>query len=245
MFDRSHYSHLRVLLITGLIVVTSLMAGQVVLAAAPPASTTTQLTITSGGQPVSPGGSIASGSVVTLTATVMAGATIYYTTNGSTPTTSSAQYTGPITVSATETLVASALAYGYSMSPATSASYFIAGSTNSFIYTVAGNGTNGYSGDGGPATVADLNSPLGTVSDSAGNLYIADSYNQVIRKVAAGTGVITTFAGTGIGGYSGDNGPATSAQLDYPDGVALDSAGNLTSRIPATASFGWFRHQPE
>src|ERR1035441_3468323 len=75
MFDTTHFSHLRVLLISGLIVVTSLMASQVVLAAAPPASTTTQLAITSGGQPVAPGGSIASGSVVTLTATVMAGAT--------------------------------------------------------------------------------------------------------------------------------------------------------------------------
>jgi sugar lactone lactonase YvrE len=157
----------------------------------------------------------------------MPGATIYYTTNGTTPTTSSAQYTGPITVSATETLVASALAYGYSMSPATSAQYFIAGSSNSFIYTVAGDFASGYSGDGGPATAADLNYPRGTVHDIAGNLYIADTDNNVIRKVAAGTGVITTFAGTGIGGYSGDKGPAISAQLFSPQGIALDSLGNL------------------
>jgi sugar lactone lactonase YvrE len=171
-------------------------------------------------------GSYSGAQTVTITDS-MAGTTIYYTTNGNTPTTSSAQYSGPITVSATETLVASALASGYSMSPATFAQYFIAGSSNSFIYTFAGDGTNGYSGDGGPATVADLNTPLGTVSDSAGNFYIADAYNNVIRKVAAGTGVITTVAGTGIAGYSGDNGPATSAQLNYPEGVALDSNGNL------------------
>ena len=176
---------------------------------------------------ISPASGYYSGAQTVTITDSMAGATIYYTTNGATPTTSSAQYTGPITVSSTETLMASALAYGYSMSPATSASYFIAGSSNSFIYTFAGDGTYGYSGDGGPATVADLNTPLGTVSDSAGNLYIADTYNQVIRKVAAGTGVITTVAGTGIGGYSGDNGPATSAQLNYPEGVALDSNGNL------------------
>ncbi len=155
------------------------------------------------------------------------GATIYYTTNGSQPTSASAIYTGPIAVSTSETLVASATAYGYSMSAPVSAQYIVASSPTSLIYTVAGDGTAGYSGDGGPAPLADLNGSQGSALDGAGNLYIADTGNNRIRKVAAGTGAITTVAGTGISGYSGDGGPATSAQLNFPFSVALDSAGNL------------------
>jgi sugar lactone lactonase YvrE len=94
------------------------------------------------------------------------------------------------------------------------------------ITTVAGNGTAGYSGDNGPATSAQLHQPQGVALDSAGNLYIADIYNQAIRKVNP-AGIITTVAGNGTTGYSGDNGPATSAQLDGPEGVAVDSADNL------------------
>jgi len=93
------------------------------------------------------------------------------------------------------------------------------------IATVAGNGTQGYSGDGGPATSASLYYPYGVAVDSAGNLYIADSSNSRIRKVSGGT--ITTVAGNGNGGFSGDGGPATSAALSGPQGVAVDSAGNL------------------
>ena len=96
---------------------------------------------------------------------------------------------------------------------------------NGVITTVAGNGTMGYSGDTGPATSAQLDAPYGVAVDSAGNLYIADSANNVIRKVSGG--VITTIAGNGTSGYTGDNGPATSAQLFTPSAVALDSAGNL------------------
>jgi len=95
------------------------------------------------------------------------------------------------------------------------------------ITTVAGSGTEGYTGDGGPATAASINYPIGIAVDSSGNLYVADYYNQRIRKVAAGTGIITTVAGDGTQGYAGDNGPATSARLNYPWGVATDSAGNL------------------
>ncbi len=95
---------------------------------------------------------------------------------------------------------------------------------NGVIITVAGTGTDGYSGDGGPATSAQL-IPVGIASDSVGNLYIADTDNNCIRKVAKG--VITTVAGTGTQGYSGDGGPAISAQLDGPEGVTVDSAGNL------------------
>jgi uncharacterized protein (TIGR03437 family) len=97
--------------------------------------------------------------------------------------------------------------------------------TNGVITTVAGNGTAGLSGDNGPATNAQLNRPKGVAVDSAGNLYIADTYNSRVRKVS--NGVITTVAGSGTEGFSGDNGPATSALLYWPNGVAVDSAGNL------------------
>lgn len=155
-----------------------------------------------------------------------AGAIIYYTTNGTLPSASSARYASPITVSASETLVAIAV-YGYAISSPASAQYIIVSSSGSLIYTIAGNGTAGCSGDGGPATLADLNRPSAAVKDTAGNLYIADSGNNVIRKVAAGTGIVATIAGNEIAGYSGDGGPATNAQLNSPSALALDSAGNL------------------
>ena len=94
------------------------------------------------------------------------------------------------------------------------------------ISTVAGDGTRGYGGDGGPATAAQLNSPYGVALDGAGNLYIADRDNRRIRKVDA-AGVISTVAGDGTGGYGGDGGAAVAAQLLSPSGVALDGAGNL------------------
>lgn len=94
------------------------------------------------------------------------------------------------------------------------------------ITTVAGNGTAGYSGDGGPATSAELNIPIGIATDAAGNAYIGDQINNRVRKVAP-TGTITTVAGNGVAGSSGDGGPATSAELNHPLGMAVDSAGNL------------------
>ena len=94
------------------------------------------------------------------------------------------------------------------------------------ITTVAGTGSVGFSGDGGQATSAQLNSPLGVAVDSAGNLYVSDPYNNRIRKVTP-AGVITTVAGTGKADFSGDGGKATSAELDDPWGVAVDSAGRL------------------
>ncbi len=93
------------------------------------------------------------------------------------------------------------------------------------ISTVAGTGIQGFSGDGGPATSAQLNRPTSVIF-SAGSLYIADSSNQRIRCVSS-NGTITTVAGNGVAGFSGDGGPATSASLMFPLGMARDSAGNL------------------
>ena len=95
------------------------------------------------------------------------------------------------------------------------------------ISTVAGTRTNGFSGDSGPATSAQLNNPAGVAVDGTGNLYIADLDNNRIRRVDAATGTISTFAGSGRRGFSGDGGPATSAQLNNPAGVAVDGTGNL------------------
>jgi sugar lactone lactonase YvrE len=95
------------------------------------------------------------------------------------------------------------------------------------ISTVAGNGTAGFTGDGGAATSAELNVPDGVLVDSAGNIYISDHNNERIRKVTASTGKISTIAGNGTAGYSGDGGAATSAELNGPGGLALDGAGNL------------------
>ncbi len=94
------------------------------------------------------------------------------------------------------------------------------------ISTVAGSGAYGYSGDGGPATSASFYDPSGIAVDSSGNLFIADRVNDRVRKVDA-LGVIATVAGTGRGDYSGDGGPATSAQIDAPDGLAVDPSGGL------------------
>jgi uncharacterized protein (TIGR03437 family) len=99
-------------------------------------------------------------------------------------------------------------------------------STNNTIATVAGNGSAGYSGDGGPAAKAQLNGPQAVAVDAAGNLYIADTGNNAIREVTA-AGLISTVAGNGIAGYSGDGGPATSAQVGNPVGVAVDGVGNI------------------
>ncbi len=96
------------------------------------------------------------------------------------------------------------------------------------ITTVAGGGpADPNFGDNGPATSAILNRPSGVGVDSSGNVYIADAGNQRVRKVTVSTGIITSIAGSATQGFSGDNGPATSAQLSNPTGVAVDSAGNV------------------
>ncbi|NCX95569.1 MAG: hypothetical protein EBX41_04010, partial [Chitinophagia bacterium] len=104
--------------------------------------------------------------------------------------------------------------------------------TSGVISTIAGNGSLGYSGDGGAATAASLSGPYGVAVDASGNVYIADCFNNRIRKVNT-SGVISTIAGngyhdsTGRGGYGGDGGAATAASLNYPIGVAVDASGNV------------------
>lgn len=93
------------------------------------------------------------------------------------------------------------------------------------ISTIAGNGTTGFAGDGGPATSAQLSFPGSIAVDSSGNIYIADSGNNRIRKISNGN--ISTVAGNGTAGYTGDKAAATSAELNNPTGVAVDSSGNL------------------
>ena len=115
--------------------------------------------------------------------------------------------------------------------------FYATAMTSGDTYTVAGDGTAGFSGDGGRATRAGLNVPHGAMADGAGNLVIADTGNNRVRVVAAAAGTfygramlaghIYTVAGDGIAGFSGDGGPATSAELNHPGDVAVDAAGNL------------------
>ena len=133
--------------------------------------------------------------------------------------------------------------------------------TAGHIYTIAGTGTQGFAGDGGSATKAELGRPQSVAVDAAGNVLIADSFNYRVRVVAARTGTfygiamtagnIYTIAGTGTFGFSGDGGPATSAELKNPAGVGADSSGNVVIadtnnnrvRVVATSS-GTFYGQP-
>ncbi|MEK7474689.1 MAG: kelch repeat-containing protein [Candidatus Coatesbacteria bacterium] len=103
----------------------------------------------------------------------------------------------------------------------------VVGAGSGLIDTVAGTGTAGYNGDGIAATVAQLQSPFGVAVDGLGNLFIADDANNRVRKVTAASGLISTVAGTGLCCYNGDQIDATTARLNYPEGVAVDASGNL------------------
>ena len=99
--------------------------------------------------------------------------------------------------------------------------------TTHIITTIAGTGTQGYSGDAGPATQAAIDSPTGLAADTTGNLYLSDTHNHRIRRIDATTHIITTIAGTGAPGSNGDNAAATAATLALPHGLTLDANGNL------------------
>ncbi len=99
--------------------------------------------------------------------------------------------------------------------------------TSDTITNFAGNDIYGYSGDGGPATAAELSYADGLVADTAGNIWFSDRNNSSIRMVSAATGIINTVYGNGTAGYSGDGGPATDAEFNTPQGLAFDTSGNL------------------
>ena len=99
--------------------------------------------------------------------------------------------------------------------------------TEYVITTLVGTGDKGFAGDGGPAKAALLNGPFDVAFDAAGNLHFSDTFNCRIRRVDAKTGIISTIAGNGDKGYSGDGGPATAAALNEPYGIVLDRAGNI------------------
>jgi sugar lactone lactonase YvrE len=125
----------------------------------------------------------------------------------------------------TTVLFASALFFGFSGS-ALLAQGVLTVTPGPSVATVVGTGMPGYTGDDGPATSATLASPSAVAYDGAGDLFIADAANHVVREITA-AGVISTIAGNGLEGYGGDNGPATSATLDTPTGVAVNSNGNV------------------
>ena len=97
---------------------------------------------------------------------------------------------------------------------------------NGIITTIAGNGVDGYAGDGGAATSAELSGPEGITVDRNGNVYVSDTGNRRIRKIDV-SGIITTFAGSGVDGYAGDGGAATAAELSVPKGITVDRSGNV------------------
>jgi uncharacterized repeat protein (TIGR03803 family) len=158
-------------------------------------------------------------------ASATAGAIIYYTTNGTTPTTKSTKYTKPIVVSTDDTIKTIAVATGYLDSAVADAAYVINPDAG-IISTIAGTGKAGKTGAGGPALKAELNLPLNLIFDSKGNLYFSDYANDIVQKITP-AGVISTFAGNGVHGYSGDGGPAIKAEMKHPQGLAFDKAGDL------------------
>ena len=170
---------------------------------------------------------LASGSYVgTQTVNIsdpMPGAVIHYTVDGTTPTLTTRLFTGPLAVTATETIQAVAVAAGYAQSQAASATYTI---SLPLISTVAGNGFVGYNGDLIPALSSYLSNPSGVAVGKSGNIYFCDTNNQIVRKVTP-DGIIHTIAGNGSIGYSGDGNAATSAQLNNPQGISVDDSGNI------------------
>ncbi len=178
---------------------------------------------------------VSSGQSVTLTATVAVDPP-----GSSTPTGGTVTFTdGPTTlgtanlVNGTASLAVSTLGVGQHTIVATysgDGSQFAGSGSGvgpgSLVTAITGERQDGYAGDGGPATSAKFHQPSGSAYDSAGNLYIVDTGNSVIRKITPG-GIVTTFAGNGVAGFAGDGGPATSAEFNQPEGLTVDASGDV------------------
>ena len=125
------------------------------------------------------------------------------------------------------------------LAPSRSPTYYPSLSPHSIsvISTIAGTGTASYSGDGGQATSAAINTPCGIVIDSSGNVYFSNNGNNRVRKITASTGIIATYAGNGASGYSGDGGAATSVAVYGPNGLSIDSSGTATNNIYITVHY--------
>ena len=150
--------------------------------------------------------------------TVAGNGTFGYTGDGGAATSATMSFVGGVAVSATGDLYIA----DYSNNVVRKVT-----AATGIITTIAGNGTAGYSGDGAAATGAQLWGPSNVALDAAGNILITDANNNAVRKVAVATGIISTIAGNGTAGYSGDNGAATAATLAYPTFLALDKSGNI------------------
>lgn len=145
----------------------------------------------------------------------------------------------PLAVDSSDTLYTYYNGGSYGKCVITGESYYNAANSIYNQVAVAGTNTCGYSGDGGQARGAQIGTSVGQMAfDTAGNLYFSDTSNQRVRRIDGATGIITTIAGNGTAGYSGDNGPATSATLRNPTGVAVDSQGQvyILSTTPSTGT---------
>ncbi len=162
------------------------------------------------------GSSIISGGVASFTSSSLAIGTHSLTAVYS----GDANYNSATSIAVSQTI--NQLSLG-SYAPSQPALVFIPGQ----ITTIVGTGAGGGSGDGGLGTSAQINQPYGAVLDFAGNLYISDGGNNKIRKLNTSTGIMTTFAGTGTVGYSGDGGPATNARINSPRALSADQSGNV------------------
>jgi sugar lactone lactonase YvrE len=167
-------------------------------------------------------GNPVSGASVTFAGTSLsfAGATAITGSGGTASTTATPTTVGDLTATATTSGVSESATFALTGVTST------APAGSGIISTYAGNGTAGFSGDSGAASSAELDQPVGSAMDGAGNFYFSDSDNNRIREITP-EGVISTYAGNGTAGFSGDGGAATSAELSGPLGIAFDNAGNL------------------
>ena len=168
-----------------------------------------------------PPGPVLAGTSITLSSPTP-GAVIYYTLNGGNPTTNSQIYTGPISAPWPQTLTAQATKPGWASAPVQFVYYGLLSPENTVVTTFAGASAAGFTNASG--TLARFSAPTGICIDPAGNLFVADSGNNVIREILA-SGQVITFAGTGSPGAQ--DAPATNAQFSGPTGVCMDNSGNL------------------